>query len=87
MAGAPIGNQNAAKGKLITDRIRKACIQEDFKRVDQGIDKLLDAYAAGEPWAVEQILNRFEGKPAQSVELDAEIRTQLVQATTEDEKA
>jgi len=65
MAAAP-GNQYAAKAKIVTDAIRKAIVQEDGKRLRQGVDKLLDAFANGEPWAIEQVMNRMEGKPAQT---------------------
>ncbi len=78
---AAIGNQYAAKAKLVTDAIRKAIVQEDGKRLRQGVDKLLDAFASGEPWAIEQVMNRLEGKPAQGVVVsgdeDAPIRAKV----------
>lgn len=66
---AAIGNQYAAKAKIVSDAIRKAIVQEDGKRLREGVDKLLDAFASGEPWAIEQITNRLEGKPAQAHEI------------------
>lgn len=86
MAGAPVGNQNAAKAKLVTDCLRRAIVQDDGKKLREGVDKLMDSFAAGEPWAIEQVMNRLEGKPAQSVDLQADITSRMVQAGPLDEK-
>lgn len=67
MAGAPLGNQNAAKAKLVGDCLRRAIVQEDGKRLRQGVEKLLDAYAEGEPWAHQYVRDTLDGKPAQSM--------------------
>lgn len=69
MAGAPTGNQNASKAKLVSDCIRRAIVQDDGQKLREGVDKLLDAFASGEPWAIEQVTNRLEGKPAQATEI------------------
>ncbi len=79
---AAIGNQYAAKAKIVTDAIRKAIVQEDGKRLAKGVDKLLDSFAEGEPWAIEQVMNRLEGKPAQSVDVAV---TKSIQDMTDDE--
>jgi hypothetical protein len=66
-AGAPIGNQNGAKGKEWFDALRKVCVQKDALRK---IAEVVVAKAeAGEQWAVQEVANRFDGKPAQSVEV------------------
>lgn len=69
MAGAPVGNQNASKEKLVTNCIRRAIVQDDSKKLREGVDKLMDAFASGEPWAIEQVINRLEGKPHQSADV------------------
>lgn len=64
------GNQLAKLGKRakrITATIERAIEQDDGAKLRRGIDRLLDAFAAGEPWAIEQVWNRLEGKPAQSI--------------------
>jgi len=66
---APFGNKNNAKGKVWGDALRKAIVQDDHKRIRLGIEKLLDAHAAGEPWAIKEIADRLDGKAAQSVEV------------------
>lgn len=65
--GAPVGNQNAAKAKIVSDAIRKALASEDWKRLRLGSEKVAEAYAAGEPWAVQFVADRMDGKPAQAV--------------------
>ena len=65
--GAPVGNNNAAKAKVVADAIRKALAAEDWKRLRAGAEKVADAYAACEPWAVQFVADRLDGKAAQSV--------------------
>lgn len=76
------GNQYAAKAKLVTDAIRKAIVQDDGAKLRKGVDKLLDAFADGEPWAIEQVINRLEGKPSQSVDVAV---SKSIQDMTDDE--
>lgn len=64
---APIGNSNAKKGKEWFDALRKECVQRGALA---NIAKVvIDKAEAGEPWAIQEVANRFDGKPAQSVEL------------------
>lgn len=67
MAGAPLGNTNATKGKLVTDAIRKALAADDWRRLREGAEKVADAFAAGESWAVQFVADRQEGKPHQTL--------------------
>ena len=62
---APSGNQNAAKGKQFYDALRRAMASDDFARVRKAADRLLDKAAEGEPWAIAELANRLDGKPAQ----------------------
>lgn len=66
---APVGNKFAAKAKIVTDAIRKAIVQEDGKRLRQGVDKLMEAFAAGEPWALQFVTDRLDGKAHQTSEI------------------
>lgn len=68
-AGAPFGNQNARKGKIVEDGIRKALAREDWKRFNQGCDAVAEAWAKGEPWAVQFVADRVDGRVSQPVEL------------------
>lgn len=69
--GAPKGNNYAGKGRDWFDALRKECVQRgalaDIAR------KVVDAALDGERWAVEEIGNRFDGKPAQALEHSGQI--------------
>jgi hypothetical protein len=62
---APVGNSNAKKGREWFDALRKECVQR--KALEALATKVVDLALAGERWAVEEVANRFDGKPAQSV--------------------
>lgn len=77
MAGAPAGNQNAAKAKRWQGAITRALARvADGEGVEAGLDKLADqlvqAAQKGEQWALIEIGNRLDGKPAQSVTVAGE---------------
>jgi hypothetical protein len=65
--GAPVGNKNAAKAKLFYDALRRVMARDDWKLLHAAAEKLGQAAADGEPWAIQEVANRFDGKPAQSV--------------------
>lgn len=65
--GAPKGSRNAAKGKQWLDALRKQVVQRDA--LDKIAGKVVDAALEGELWAIQEIGNRFDGKPAQAVEV------------------
>lgn len=64
---APAGNKNAAKGKQWFDALRKEAVQRDTLRKMAEI--VCTAAEKGELWAVQEVANRFDGKPAQAVEV------------------
>ena len=68
MSGAPLGNTNAAKGKLFYDQLRKIAIQEPHK-LRNVAESLFAAAEAMEPWAVKELLDRLDGKAVQQTEL------------------
>ena len=67
--GAPKGNKNGVKNKPFWDMITRIIAQEDGKRLREAGEKLFDAAAAGEEWAVKILADRLDGKPHQSVDL------------------
>lgn len=67
--GAPIGNQNAAKGKVFLDALRKQLVQNPEK-LDNIAKRLIKAAEDGEPWAIDQLANRTDGKPHQTAEVE-----------------
>ena len=60
--GAPVGNDNAKKGKLFYDQLRKVLVQNDQLKLRQVSEKLVDAAIEGEPWAVKEVIDRMDGK-------------------------
>lgn len=65
--GAPIGNDNAHRGKLWNDALRKAIVQDKGERVRVAVGKLLAKAAKGEPWAIKELADRLDGKAAQAI--------------------
>ena len=60
--GAPEGNDNARKGKLFYDQLRRVLVQNDSLKLRQVSEKLVDAAIEGEPWAVKEVIDRMDGK-------------------------
>lgn len=73
--GAPVGNQNAAKGKVWADAIRKALVDADREDAPHAIRKLvlqlLTKAAEGDMAALKELGDRLDGKPAQAIVGDA----------------
>jgi hypothetical protein len=63
-SGNPDGTQT---NKPFLAALTRAIVQEDAKRLRQAAETVLDLAAAGEPWAVQFLADRTDGKPAQSV--------------------
>ena len=73
MAGAPLGNQNAARAKIWRAAIVRALEKRSQSRVD-GIkeidalaERLLDLVATGDLGALKEFGDRMDGKPAQAI--------------------
>jgi hypothetical protein len=68
---APIGNQNARKAKIWEQAIKRALARKANSTVDNGLDLLADQIvaqaAAGEAWALKEVGDRLDGKPAQAI--------------------
>ena len=71
LGGAPKDNQNAAKGKRWANAIQSALEKrsrlEGQQALNQIAEKLIEAAENGEAWALKELGDRFDGKPAQSV--------------------
>jgi hypothetical protein len=79
--GAPLGNNNGAKGTEWRQAIkralaRKASKEEGLAGYRAGLnliaDKLVKAAENGDPWAIQEIGNRADGKPTQTIAGDDE---------------
>lgn len=85
--GAQPGNINAKKGRIWEEAIKRALARASNKSVDAGLDtiadKLISAATAGDQWAIVELGNRLDGKPAQVIiggdENDPPIRIEKVE--------
>jgi hypothetical protein len=69
--GAPLGNKNSQKGKEFQLALRRVFAQT-YGSTSEGLDRLAmtlinEAINNRQGWAVTEIANRFDGKPAQAV--------------------
>lgn len=76
--GGQIGNTNASKSKPFWHAIDRAITQENGKRLRTAAEKLLDAAAAGEEWAIRELGDRLDGRPAQAVQLSGDADAPVV---------
>jgi hypothetical protein len=67
MAGAPEGNQNAAKSKRLFNSALKRALTQGPGRVEAIVEKLISLAESGEPWAVKELIDRVDGKAPQPV--------------------
>ena len=95
MAGAPKGNNNAGKGRMATHALEMA-VENGGKAVQvaSGIQVLVDIWNVqvekaleGDQQAANAIMDRLDGKPAQTVALDADLRVKEVKDLSDDELA
>ena len=64
------GNPEGRKpNKPFLDALQRAIAQEDAKRIRDAAEKLLTAAANGEPWALQMLADRLDGKPKQQVDV------------------
>jgi hypothetical protein len=76
---APIGNQNAAKGRRWYEALSNALTKYSSERVAVGkaleviAMNVVEAAVEGDPAAVTEIANRLDGKAAQSVTVGGEV--------------
>jgi hypothetical protein len=71
--GAPIGNKYATKEhRQWQNALNRAIAQDDGKRLRDSAEKLLDAASTGEPWAIRELADRLDGKPAQQIQVQGD---------------
>jgi HPt (histidine-containing phosphotransfer) domain-containing protein len=71
--GAPVGNQNGAKGKQWADAVKRAIRTKYGKEWDESLEELakglVEAAAAGDLQALKEVGDRLDGKPKQQTEI------------------
>ena len=60
--GNPKGSQ---KAKPFLDALNRAIVQDDGKRLRAAAERLLTEAENGEPWAIQMLADRCDGKPGQ----------------------
>jgi len=94
MAGAPKGNKNAAKKRLPWQQALKRALtryadgegekRPNFRRgLDRVADAVVKAAVGNDTAAWKEIGDRLEGKPSQSIDLDATVKVQVDKITKE----
>ena len=77
--GAPEGNDNARKGKMFYDQLRKILVQNDQLKLRKISEKLAESAEKGEAWAIKEIMDRMDGKAVAVQEIQgpggAELKT------------
>ena len=63
------GNKAAAKGRTVEKLLERILVQEDNKRLRQGLEVLMDKVAEGDQKALEFVTERLDGKARQSIDL------------------
>ena len=62
------GNPAGASGpKRFHAALERALLQDDGKKLRAAVEKMLDAAANGEPWAIQFLAERLDGKAQQTV--------------------
>lgn len=77
MAGAPLGNNNSGKGRLWARAIDKAMANRSktdaFAEMIELAEQLLVKCSDGDLGALKELGDRLDGKPAQSIDLLANV--------------
>lgn len=70
MAGAPVGNKNAAgpRDRVFSDAVRRAVLAKDGKKLRALAESLLNKALEGDVAALREAADRIEGKVPQGLE-------------------
>lgn len=77
MAGAPIGNQNARKGKSWLDALKTEIAFDDGARLQKAACQLLNKAAEGDLAAIKELADRLDGKATQANTVTAQIESAM----------
>lgn len=83
-SGAQPGNSNATKAKPWAEALRVSLATYQKGDIKQGqalrriADKVIEKALEGDPTAITEIGNRQDGKPHQSVDVDATVAGQII---------
>ena len=63
--GAPLGNNNAGKGRKLSSMLRKRL--EEREKTKEVVDALIDKAVEGDMPAIKEIFDRMDGKVKQAI--------------------
>lgn len=86
MAGAPKGNQNRRKDKLVEAALRRQLVQ-DPEKADKIATKMLELAASGDTTAACFVRDTVDGKPHQSVDIEHDVGENLALMNQEELRA
>lgn len=69
MAQFEEGNKAAAKGRTVEKLLERILLQEDSRRLRQGLEVLMNKVADGDQRALEFVTDRLDGKPKQAIDV------------------
>jgi len=72
------GNKAAAKGRTVEKLLERILVQEDNKRLRQGLEVLMDKVAEGDQKALEFVTERLDGKARQAIDLGGQEDNPLI---------
>lgn len=78
MAQFEEGNKAAAKGRQVEKLLDRILVQEDNKRLRQGLELLMDKVAEGDQRALEFVTERLDGKPRQAIDVGGQEDNPLI---------
>jgi len=67
-SGAPAGNQNASKGRIWREAIRKAVLRDNPPKIHALADKIVEKALDGDVAAMKEIGDRLDGKSTQAID-------------------
>lgn len=81
--GAPLGNKNGAKQRLVEQALIRAIKQRDLEAGDgetlrKIAEAMIDRALGGDPLGFDRVADRLDGKPAQQVQLQGDEDKPLV---------
>ena len=77
MAGAPVGNQNARKGKSWLDALKAEITIDDGARLQKAACQLLNKAAEGDLSAIKELADRLDGKAIHANTMTTQIESSM----------
>lgn len=83
--GAPVGNNNASKGRTWEETLRRAVLQDDGQRLRLAAEMLLTKASEGDLNAIKELADRLDGKAKQSIDhkMDSTVNVSVPPAVSE----